>query len=88
VTGECNISADCGAELRRTCVAHQCVCAGDCNGDGLILSDEVSLLVSILRGADEISVCPSVDINGDGLVLSDEVSLILINLREGCPTAP
>ncbi len=86
-TNACTNSSDCGGDLRRTCVAHQCECAGDCNGDGLILSNEVSLLVSILRGTDPVSACPSVDINGDQLILSDEVSLILINLREGCPAA-
>jgi hypothetical protein len=84
-TGECSASVDCGAELRRACVSHACQCAGDCSGDGLILSDEVSLMISILRGDDSLNTCQSADINGDGIILSDEISLIVINLNEGCP---
>ena len=84
-TGECNTSADCGAELRRTCVAHQCVCAGDCDGDGIIRNDEITKMVNIFTGEAPIEECPSVDINGDTVIRNDEVTKVVINFTQGCP---
>jgi hypothetical protein len=85
VNGECSTSADCGAELRRTCVAHQCVCAGDCNGDGIIRNDEITKMVNIFTGAAPVEECPSVDINGDSIIRNDEVTKVVINFTQGCP---
>lgn len=83
--GECDTGADCGADLRQACVDATCVCAGDCNGDGMVRVDEVTKVVAILEGEVALEECPAADGNGDGMVRVDEITRAVVNLDEGCP---
>lgn len=56
--------------LRRSIAAD---CAGDCDGDGRVTVDEVTLAVRMALGLDPIAVCPVGDRSGDGRVSIDEV---------------
>lgn len=84
-TTECNISTDCRPDLRQACVGSQCMCAGDCNNDGDITSQDVIIMNNILRGTAELSQCLAFDPAGVGEVGSQDILLVLKNLREGCP---
>jgi len=85
VEPECAVPADCPAAPRETCVDGFCVCTGDCNDDGNVFGNEITLAVRILGGEDTIASCPAADANADGEVFSNEVTLAVINLGEGCP---
>jgi subtilase family serine protease len=49
------------------------VCAGDCNGDGIVTVDELIAGVNIALGAASVSACPPMDTNHDDQVTIDEL---------------
>lgn len=79
---ECDDSRDCLD--RQACVEERCSCAGDCNGDGQVLGNEVATTISIF-GGEPVDICPSADINGDGQVLGNEVATVITNFARNCP---
>jgi Cys-rich repeat protein len=82
---ECSVPGDCAGAPRQTCVEGFCLCTGDCNDDGNVFGNEITLAVRILGGDDPVEVCEAADANQDGEVFSNEVTLAVINLGEGCP---
>ena len=84
---QCSTSTDCRPDLRQACVQSGCVCAGDCNNDGQIRSQDIIIMNNILRGTALLSACSAFDPAGDGQgpVRSQDIILVLTNLREGCP---
>jgi Tol biopolymer transport system component len=84
-TTKCNISTDCRPDLRQACVGNACLCAGDCNGDSEITSQDIIIMNNILRGTAPLSQCLAFDPAGAGEVGSQDILLVLKNLREGCP---
>jgi hypothetical protein len=62
-------------------------CAGDCNGDGRVRSNEVTVMINIINGKAQLTSCPAADANGDGRVRSNEVTIAINNINRGCPAA-
>jgi hypothetical protein len=63
-------------------------CVGDCNGDGVVLVNEIITGVNIALDAAPISACPSFDVNGDGKVTINELIVAVNNALNGCPVVP
>jgi hypothetical protein len=59
-------------------------CAGDCNGDGEVLVNEVILGVNIALENQPLSVCPVADTDGDGVVLIGEIITAVKHVIGGC----
>ena len=60
-------------------------CPGDCNGDGNVLVNEITLGVRILAGEAQLSDCPAADADGDGVVLVTDITRAIVSLAFGCP---
>jgi hypothetical protein len=60
-------------------------CPGDCNGDGEVFVNEVTLAVRIMAGDAELSECPAADADGDGEVFVTDVTRAALSLGLGCP---
>jgi Tol biopolymer transport system component len=86
-TCACSTATDCRPDLRQACVESGCVCAGDCNNDGQIRSQDIIKMNNILRGTALLPECLAFDPanDGQGPVKSQDIILVLTNLREGCP---
>jgi hypothetical protein len=84
-TGECIVAADCGADRRQACVESQCVCAGDCDGNGDTLVSELVAAVNVVLGQSPLGACAAADVSGDGVVSVDELLVGLGNVTRGCP---
>jgi N-acetylneuraminic acid mutarotase len=61
------------------------VCAGDCDGDGVVAINELVLGVSIALGALAAEACAAVDGDGDGAVTIDELIAAVDRGLSGCP---
>ncbi len=61
------------------------VCAGDCNDDGEVFGNEVTVAINIVAGNAELSSCMNADANGDGEVFGNEVTIAINNVANGCP---
>lgn len=72
---------------RETCVGGACECGGDCNLDGIVFGNEISIGVGILGGVTPLSQCPAADIvlPLDNEVMGNEITLAVLNLGYGCP---
>jgi len=57
--------------------------AGDCNGDGKVLINEVILAVNIALNAAPMSACPAVDVNGDLVVQVNELIRAVNSVLQG-----
>jgi len=62
-------------------------CTGDCNGDGRVRSNEVTVMINIINGKAQLTSCPAADANGDGRVRSNEVTIAINNINRGCSAA-
>ena len=60
-------------------------CPGDCDGDGEVFVNEVTMAVRILAGDAPLSECPAADADGDGEVLVTDVTRAALSLGLGCP---
>ena len=67
------------------CVGGACQCAGDCDGDGIVTTAELSIVTDIINGARPLSACPAADANGDTHVRSNEYTIAANNHTLGCP---
>ncbi len=70
---------------REACVDNRCVCAADCNNDGRVRGNEISILINIINGRTGVESCRAGDVNGDGRVRGNEVSIAINNINRGCP---
>ena len=70
---------------RQACVDGQCVCVGDCDDDGRVRGNEITIMINIINGVAQLSTCPSADFNGDEQVRGNEVTIAINNINEGCP---
>ena len=60
-------------------------CPGDCDGDGEVFVNEVTMAVRILAGDAPLSECPAADADGDGEVFVTDVTRAALSLGLGCP---
>ncbi len=60
-------------------------CVGDCNNDGEVFGNEVTIAINIVAGSADLSACNNADANGDGEVFGNEVTLAILNVANGCP---
>lgn len=60
-------------------------CPGDCNGDGDVLVNELTVAVRIMAGEIPLSECPAADADGDGEVFVTDITRGVISLATGCP---
>jgi len=59
-------------------------CPGDCDGDGEVYVNEVTMGVRILAGQSPLSACPAADADGDGEVFVTDVTQAVVSLGMGC----
>ena len=69
-------------------VAQECVCTGDCDGDGRVRIAELIVGVNAALGRSDVDVCPSFDRDGDGAVRIGELMLGVRNAHHGCERSP
>jgi hypothetical protein len=60
------------------------VCAGDCNGDGVVTINELLIMVDILLGHDGVSACAEGDGNQDSQITVDEILMAVNRALNGC----
>jgi len=60
-------------------------CVGDCNNDGEVFGNEVTVAINILAGNADLATCANADANGDGEVFGNEVTIAINNVANGCP---
>ena len=60
-------------------------CAGDCNGDGQVMGNEISTVVQVMAGRTALDECPAADSNGDGEVTVGDLTRAVLRLARGCP---
>jgi len=60
------------------------VCAGDCDGSGVVSVDELIGAINIALGAQALSTCPVADADGNGLVDASDLVAIVGNGLNGC----
>lgn len=63
----------------------QALCAGDCNGDGQVMGNEISTVVQVMAGRSALAECPAADSNGDGEVTVGDLTRAVLRLARGCP---
>jgi hypothetical protein len=61
------------------------LCPGDCDGDGDVFVNEVTMTVRILAGEAALSECAAADADGDGEVFVTDVTRATVSLGLGCP---
>ena len=61
------------------------LCAGDCNGDGMVTVNELLTMVNIGLGTADVSTCRAGDTNVDGMITINEVLAAVNNALNGCP---
>lgn len=69
---------------REACVGSLCECGGDCNLDGFVFGNEITLGVNVLARKIPLSRCVAGDIDGNGAITGSEITLSVINLARGC----
>lgn len=72
-------------QLCPPCPPCAAACVGDCNGDGTVTIDEMTILYRIAQGAALLGACPAGDVNGDGAVTVEELMLASTYAQDGCP---
>ena len=91
---ECRPIIDCDGPMagpgkclddRQACVNDQCECVGDCNLDGRVRANEITIMVNIINGTAELGDCLAADFNGDGRVRANDVTIAVNNINLGCP---
>jgi hypothetical protein len=62
-------------------------CPGDCNRDGEVGIDELTLAIRVALGAAPVEQCTSADADGDGQVAGDELIAAVRRALSGCDAA-
>jgi Tol biopolymer transport system component len=70
---------------RQACVNDQCECVGDCNLDGRVRANEITIMVNIINGLQPLDACLAADFNGDGRVRANDITIAVNNINLGCP---
>jgi len=92
--GECRPIIDCDGPMagpgqcldgRQACVDDQCECVGDCNLDGRVRANEITIMVNIINGTASLDECLAADFTGDGRVRANDVTIAINNINLGCP---
>ncbi len=60
-------------------------CVGDCNGDGVVMINELITGVNIVLGITPVSACPAFDPDGGGTVTIADLVTAVNNALNGCP---
>ncbi|GIW43896.1 MAG: hypothetical protein KatS3mg077_1178 [Candidatus Binatia bacterium] len=60
-------------------------CAGDCDGNGQVMGNEITTVVQIMASRLPLGACPNADADGDGEVTVGDVTKAVIRLARGCP---
>lgn len=60
-------------------------CVGDCDGDGEVFGNEVTVAINIVAGNAVLEACRAADADGDGEVFGNEVTIAINNVANGCP---
>ncbi|GBD27203.1 Protein TolB [bacterium HR30] len=60
-------------------------CAGDCDGNGQVMGNEITTIVQIMASRLPLAACPTADADGDGEVTVGDVTKAVIRLARGCP---
>lgn len=63
------------------------ICAGDCNGNGVVSVDEITLMLDIALGAAGLDQCPAGAPDGDGRIDINDLLRAVNNLLGSCPAA-
>ena len=61
-------------------------CTGDCNGSGVVTGTEITKMVNIQGGTQDLCMCPVGDSNHDGRITGTEVTQAVNNQAMGCPS--
>lgn len=69
---------------RQACVNDLCECVGDCNLDGRVRANEITIMVNIINGEAPVESCPAADFAGDG-VRANDITKAINNINLGCP---
>jgi cysteine-rich repeat protein len=64
------------------------VCAGDCDGNNMVLINELITCVTIALGSAGVETCTACDVNGDGMVLINELISAVSRALSGCTPPP
>jgi hypothetical protein len=92
--GECRPIIECDGPMagpgqcldgRQACVEEQCECVGDCNLDGRVRANEITIMVNIINGTASLDECLAADFTGDGRVRANDVTIAINNINLGCP---
>lgn len=92
--GECRPIIECDGPMagpgqcldnRQACVNDQCECVGDCNLDGRVRANEITIMVNIINGLASLDTCLAADFDGDGRVRANDVTIAINNINLGCP---
>ncbi|MGH3644355.1 MAG: dockerin type I domain-containing protein, partial [Mycobacterium sp.] len=70
---------------RQACVNDECECVGDCNLDGRVRSNEITIMINIINGVQPLEACLAADFNGDGRVRANDITIAINNINLGCP---
>jgi len=91
---ECRPIIDCDGPMagpgqclddRQACVDDQCECVGDCNLDGRVRANEITIMINIINGETPLDACLAADFNGDGRVRANDITIAVNNINLGCP---
>lgn len=86
-TTDSTSAASCLSALANGCEplpAPECVC--DCNHDGEVAGNEVTIAINIISGNRDLSACPSIDCDGGVAgAFPDCGTLCINNIANGCP---
>ena len=63
---------------------NQCECVGDCNLDGRVRANEITIMINIINGEAPLESCPAADFSGDG-VRANDITIAINNINFGCP---
>ncbi len=63
-------------------------CAGDCNGNGAVSTDETIVDANVVLGTLNLRSCPAADVSGDGRVTVDEAVTAVGRRLAGCAAPP
>jgi Tol biopolymer transport system component len=69
---------------RQACVDDLCECVGDCNLDGRVRANEITIMVNIINGEAPLASCRAADFAGDG-VRANDITIAINNINLGCP---
>jgi OmcA/MtrC family decaheme c-type cytochrome len=63
-------------------------CVGDCNGDGSVGVDEITVMINIALDSQPVSACPAGDPDGSGEITVDRILAAVGNALNECPALP